>query len=138
MRRFVVLAVFLLALAPAFATAQAAGDKGSVQRSWISRTSGGDAEKSFSAKGIKRLYANFVWKVPAKAGQTLKIEWHDPSGALSAVWTSKTLKSDKQNTRLYAWVGRNVVKGKGKIGTWHALLLVGGKRIGTSKFHIGK
>lgn len=135
MRHLVVLAVFLLALAPAFGTAQAAGSKGSVKQSWISRTSGGDAEKSFSAKGVKRLYANFVWKVPATAGQSLKIEWHDPSGTLRAVWTSKTLKTDKENTRLYAWVGRKVVK---KTGTWKALLLVGGKRIGTSKFHIVK
>jgi hypothetical protein len=136
MRRFVVLAVFLLALAPAFGTAQAAGSKGTVKKSWISRTSGGSAEKSFSAKGVKRLYANFVWKVPAKAGQALKIEWHDPSGTLSAVWTSKTLKTDKEDTRLYAWVGPKVFKGKA--GTWHAWLLVGGKRIGASKFRIVK
>jgi hypothetical protein len=136
MRRIVMLAVFVVALVPAFSAAQAAGDKGTVQRSWISRTSGGEAEKSFSVKGVKKLYANFVWKVPAKAGLPLQIEWRDPAGVLRAVWKDKTLKSDKQGTRLYAWVGSGVVKGK--VGTWHAVLAVDGKRIGTSKFHIIK
>jgi hypothetical protein len=136
MRRMVMLAVLVLALVPAFTAAQAAGDRGSVQRSWISRTSGGNAEKSFSAKAVKKLYANFVWKVPAKAGQALSIEWHDPAGVLRAVWRDKTLKSDKQGTRLFAWVGSGVVKGK--VGTWHAVLTVDGKRIGASKFHIVK
>ena len=84
MRRFVVLTICLLALVPVFSAAQAAGNKGSVQKSWVSRSSGGAREKSFSVKGVKKLYANFIWKVPASPGQELAIEWHDPSGALSA------------------------------------------------------
>ena len=80
MRRLALLTVCLLALLPAFSVAQAAGDKGSVSKSWVSRTSGGASEKSFSATAVKKLYANFVWKVPAKPGQDLTIEWRDPAG----------------------------------------------------------
>src|SRR4051794_29428631 len=105
MRRLVVLAVFLLALVPAFSVAHAAGGKGTVSRSWISTSSGGRSVKTFSVAKTKRLYANFVWKTPAKAGQVLKIEWRDPSNALRAVWTDKTIKADKKGTRLYAWIG---------------------------------
>ena len=35
--------------------------KGSVERSWISRTNGGKSETAFSASKVKRLYANFTW-----------------------------------------------------------------------------
>jgi hypothetical protein len=136
MRRLAVLVVCLLALVPAFSAAQAAGNKGSVSKSWVSRTSGGTREKSFSAASVRKLYANFVWKVPASPGQELAIEWHDPSGTLSARWHDKTIKSDKEGTRLYAWVGPKVVKGK--IGTWRAVLIGGGKTVSTSKFAITK
>lgn len=136
MRRLAVLTVCLLALVPAFGVAQAAGNKGSVSKSWISRTSGGASEKSFSSAAVKKLYANFVWKVPAKPGQDLSIEWHDPNGALRAVWKNKTIKSDKAGTRLYAWILSGLVKGKP--GSWSAVLTVGGTRIGMKKFHVVK
>jgi hypothetical protein len=136
MRRFAVLLVCVLAVVPAFSVAQAAGSKGSVSKSWVSRTSGGAREKSFSAAGVKKLYANFVWKKPATPGQELAIEWKDPSGTLQARWHDKTIKSDKEGTRLYAWVGPKVVKGK--VGTWRAVLVVGGKTVSTSKFAITK
>jgi hypothetical protein len=136
MRRLVVLMVCLLALVPAFVTAQAAGSKGTVSKSWISRTSGGASENSFSATAVKKLYANFVWKAPAKAGQDLTIEWRDPAGVLRAVWKDKTITSDKKGTRLYAWIGSGVVKGK--LGAWSAVLTVGGTRISMKKFHVVK
>jgi hypothetical protein len=136
MRRLVVLTICLLALAPALGTAQAAGGKGTVSKSWISRTSGGASENSFSATAVKKLYANFVWKAPAKAGQDLAIEWRDPAGVVRAVWKDKTIKTDKTGTRLYAWVGSGVVKGK--VGTWSADLTVGGIRISMKKFHVLK
>jgi hypothetical protein len=136
MRRLVVLTVCLLALVPAFSAAQAAGDKGSISKSWVSRTSGGSSEKSFSATAVKKLYANFVWKQPAKPGQDLSIEWRDPAGVLRAVWKNKTIKSDKKGTRLYAWIGAGVVKGKP--GSWSAVLTVAGTRIGMKKFHVVK
>jgi hypothetical protein len=136
MRRFAVLIICVLALVPAFSVAQAAGDKGSVSRSWVSRTSGGASEKSFSATAVKKLYANFVWKIPAKPGQHLTIEWRDPANVVRAVWNNKTIKTDKKGTRLYAWIGNGVVKGK--FGSWSAVLTVGGTRIGMKKFHIVK
>ena len=136
MRRFVVLSICLLALVPVFSAAQAAGNKGSISKSWVSRSSGGAREKTFSAKGVKKLYANFVWKVPAKPGQDLSIEWRDPAGVLRAVWKNKTIKTDKKGTRLYAWIGSGVVKGK--LGSWSAVLTVAGTRIGMKKFHVVK
>jgi hypothetical protein len=132
MRRLAVLTVCLLVLVPAFDVASAAGGKGVVQKSWISRSSGGKPEKSFKVAEVKRLYANFVWKTPAAAGQVLRIEWRDPDNALRAVWKDKTIKDDKKGTRLFAWVGPGVVKTK--LGSWSALLIVGGKRVGTHKF----
>jgi len=134
MRRLAVLAVCLLALVPAFSVAQAAGGKGTVSRSWISTTSGGTSEKSFSVAKTKRLYANFVWKTPATAGQVLKIEWRDPAGALRAVWTDKTIKADKKGTRLFAWIGTGVVKTQP--GSWNAVLTVGGTKISAHKFRV--
>ena len=134
MRRLAVLTVCLLALVPAFNAAQAAGDKGSISKSWVSRTSGGSSEKSFSSAAVKKLYANFVWKVPAKPGQPLTIEWRDPGGVLRAVWKNKTIGTDKKGTRLYAWIGSGVVKGKP--GSWSAVLTVAGTRIGMQKFHV--
>jgi hypothetical protein len=136
MRRLLVLTVCLLALVPAFSVAQAAGDKGSVSKSWVSLTSGGASEKSISAAAAKKLYANFIWKVPAKAGQDLTIEWRDPANVLRAVWKNRTIKTDKKGTRLYAWIGSGVVKGKP--GSWSAVLTVGGTRIGMKKFHVVK
>ena len=53
---------------------------------------------------------------------------------LSAVWRNKTIKSDKEGTRLYAWVKATVVKGK--TGTWRTVLIVGGKQIGASTFRV--
>lgn len=136
MRRLAVLTVCLLALVPAFSAAQGADGQGSVSKSWVSRTSGGVSETSFSVASIKKLYANFVWKVPAAPGQKLRIEWRDPSGTLRAVWNNKTIKSDKRGTRLYAWVGADVVKGKP--GTWSTVLTVAGTRISRRTFHIVK
>jgi hypothetical protein len=136
MRRLAVLTVCLLALVPAFSVAQAAGDKGSVSKSWVSVSSGGQSEKSFSAAAVKKLYANFVWKVPAKPGQNLTIEWRDPDGVLRAVWKNKTIGTDKKGTRLYAWIGSGVVKGK--LGSWSAVLTVAGTRIGMKKFRVIK
>jgi hypothetical protein len=134
MRRFAVLTVCLLAFVPAIDSALAADGKGAVSRSWISTTSGGTSAGSFSAAKVKRLYANFVWKTPATAGQVLRIEWHDPAGALRAVWKDKTIKDDQRGTRLYAWIGSGVVKGT--LGSWSAVLTVGGKQISKHKFRI--
>jgi hypothetical protein len=134
MRRLVVLSICLLALMPAFDAAQAAGSQGTVSKTWVSRTNGGVRETKFSASAVKKLYANFVWKVPAAPGQKLRIEWRDPNGVLSAVWRNKTIKSDKEGTRLYAWVKSTVVKGK--FGTWRTVLIVGGKQIGASTFRV--
>jgi hypothetical protein len=136
MRRLAVLSICLLALVPAFSVAQAAGDKGTVSKSWVSRTSGGASETKFSATGVKKLYANFVWKTPAKAGQKLRIEWRDPGGTLRAVWNNTTITTDKKGTRLYAWVGSAVVKGK--LGTWSAVLTVGGTPLSRRTFHVVK
>ncbi len=136
MRRLAVLAVCLLALVPALNAAQAAGSQGTVSKTWVSRTNGGAREGKFSASAVKKLYANFVWKVPAAPGQKLRIEWRDPGGTLQAVWRNTTIKSDKEGTRLYAWVKSSVVKDK--TGTWRALLIVGGKKIGTTAFQIVK
>ena len=133
MRRLAILSVCLLALVPAF-DAAAATSKGSVERSWISTTSGGASSKQFSAGKVKRLYANFTWKTPATPGQDLAIEWHDPAGALRARWKDKTIKADKKGTRLYAWIASGVVKGKA--GSWKAVLTVGGKPISTSRFRV--
>jgi hypothetical protein len=134
MRRLTLLIACLLAFATAASTAAAATSKGSVDKTWISTTSGGKTATTFKASAVKRLYANFTWKVPAKAGQVLRIEWHDPSGTLRAVWKDKTIKGDKKGTRLYAWIGNGVVKTS--VGGWKAVLTVGGKPIGTAKFRI--
>jgi hypothetical protein len=134
MSRLALLTVCLFALVPAFAVASAASGKGAVQKSWISTTSGGKSQPTFKASGVKRLYANFVWKTPAKAGQVLKIEWHDPTGALRAVWKDKTVRDDKKGTRLYAWVGSGVVKSQ--LGSWSAVLIVGNTQISKHKFKI--
>ena len=134
MRRLTLLSVCLFALLIAAGSAGAATGKGSVDKTWISTTSGGKTATSFKVSTVKRLYANFTWKVPAAAGQVLRIEWHDPSGTLRAVWKDKTIKGDKKGTRLYAWIGNGVVKGS--LGGWKAILVVGGKPIGTAKFRI--
>ncbi|MDX6620691.1 MAG: hypothetical protein QOK36_3077 [Gaiellales bacterium] len=134
MRRMTLLIACLAALAVASGSAGAATNKGSVERTWISTTSGGKTATKFRAASVKRLYANFTWKVPASAGQELRIEWHDPSGSLRALWKDKTIKGDKKGTRLYAWIGSGLVKGA--LGGWRAVLLVGGKPIGTAKFRI--
>ena len=133
MRSLALLSVCLLALLVP-ASALAAGPKGTVSKSWVSTTSGGNSQASFSSGKIKRLYANFVWKTPAKAGQVLKIEWHDSAGALRAVWKDKTIKDDKKGTRLFAWIGQGVVKGKA--GAWTAVLTVGGSPISKAKFRV--
>jgi hypothetical protein len=134
MRRLTLLTICLFALVTASGVAMAAGNKGVVQKSWISTVSGGPQGKSFHVATVKRLYANFVWKKPAAAGQVLRIEWHDPGGTLRAVWNDKTIKGDKKGTRLYAWIGPAVVKGK--LGGWTAVLTVGSTRIGQAKFRI--
>jgi hypothetical protein len=134
MRRLTPLIACLLVLSIAVPAAGAATSKGSVAKTWISTTSGGKTATKFKASAVKRLYANFTWKVPAAAGQVLRIEWHDPSGALRAVWKDKTIKGDKKGTRLYAWIGNGVVKTS--LGGWKAILTVGGKPIGTAKFRI--
>jgi hypothetical protein len=134
MRRLALLIVCLFVLVPAFEVASAAGGKGTVASSYVSRTSGGKHETSFKSAGVKKLYANFVWKTPAAAGQVLRIEWRDPAATLRAVWEDKTIKDDKKGTRLFAWIGPGIVKGK--LGSWTAVLLVGGKRISTTKFKI--
>jgi hypothetical protein len=136
MRRLTSLVICLVALLAAVgvAGATAAGSKGTIKKSWISTTSGGPAAAKFKVATVKRLYANFVWKKPAVAGQVLRIEWHDPSGTLRAVWNDKTIKGDKEDTRLYAWIGPGVVKGK--LGGWTAVLTVGSTRIGQAKFRI--
>jgi hypothetical protein len=134
MRRLALLTIGLLTLVPAFDSALAAVGSGKVEKSWISTTSGGDSKDSFSSSKVKRLYANFVWKTPAKVGQVLTIEWRDPDGTLRARWKDKTVKDDKKGTRLYAWIGQGVVKGK--TGAWSAVLTVGGSRIGQRKFRI--
>ena len=113
MRRLAILSVCLLALVPAF-DAAAATSKGTVERSWISTTSGGASGKQFSAGKVKRLYANFTWKTPATPGQDLAIEWHDPAGALRARWKDKTIKADKKGTRLYAWIALRRRQGQGR------------------------
>jgi hypothetical protein len=134
MRRLTLLTICLFALVTASGVAMAAGNKGVVEKSWISTASGGPQAKSFHVATVKRLYANFVWKTPAAAGQVLRIEWHDPGGTLRAVWNDKTIKDDKKGTRLYAWIGPAVVKGK--LGGWTAVLTVGSTRIGQAKFRI--
>jgi hypothetical protein len=134
MRRLTLLIACILAFSIAVPAAGAATSKGSIAKTWISRTSGGKTEKTFKASGVKRLYANFTWKVPAAAGQVLRIEWHDPSGTLRAVWKDKTIAKDKKGTRLYAWIGNALVKTS--LGGWRAVLTVGGKPIGTAKFRI--
>ncbi len=134
MRRVVLAIACLFVITPTLAVAQAATSKGVVAKSWISTTSGGVAATTFSAGKTKRLYANFTWKTPAKAGQKLAIEWHDPSGVMRAVWSSKTLSADKKGTRLFAWVGNGVVNGK--LGSWTAVLTVGTTRVGTAKFRV--
>jgi hypothetical protein len=134
MRRLTVLTVCLFALVIASGSAAAATRKGSIDKTWISTTSGGKPATTFKVSAVKRLYANFTWKVPASAGQVLRIEWHDPTGSLRAVWKDKTINGDKKGTRLYAWIGNAVVKGS--LGGWKAVLVVGGKPIGTAKFRI--
>jgi hypothetical protein len=134
MRRFSLLSACLLALAVGAVAVQAAGSKGTVSRSWISTTSGGASVKAFSATKGKRLYANFVWKTPATPGQVLRIEWRDPAGTLRAVWRNKTIKNDKKGTRLFAWIGGGLVKGK--LGTWNAVLTVGGTPISSHHFQV--
>ena len=134
MRSLAVLAICLIALVPAFDAAGAAGGKGTISKSWISKTSGGTSEKAFSAAKVKRLYANFVWKQPATPGQVLRIEWRDPDGALRAVWRNRTIKEDKKDTRLFAWIGVGVVKGKP--GSWSAVLTVGGTKISAHRFRV--
>ncbi len=134
MRRLAVFAICLLMLVPALDAAQAAGGKGSVSKSWVSESSGGAKATTFSVAKVKRLYANFVWKTPATPGQKLRIEWHDSTGTLRAVWDNKTIAGDKKDTRLYAWIGAGVVKSK--LGKWSAVLTVGGTRISTAKFRV--
>jgi hypothetical protein len=134
MRRFAVLVICLLVLVPTLASAQAAGGKGSVSKSWISTTSGGAKATTFSVKKVQRLYANFVWKSPAAPGQKLRIEWRDPAGVLRAVWNNKTIAGDKKDTRLYAWIGSGVVKAKP--GSWKAVLTVAGTKISVAKFSV--
>ena len=134
MRRLVVLTVCLLALVPAFHTAGAAESKGSIARSWISTSSGGPSANQFSVAKVKRLYANFTWKKPATTGQVLTIEWRDPAGQLRARWKDKTIAEDKAGTRLFAWVGSGLVKGK--LGSWRAVLSVGNKPISSHRFRV--
>jgi hypothetical protein len=134
MRRLALLTICLLALVPALTAAQAAGGKGTISKSWISTTSGGTKVTSLSAAKVKRLYANFVWKVPATPGQKLRIEWRDPTNVLKAVWNNKTIAGDKKDTRLYAWIGPSVVKSKP--GAWKAVLTVGGTKISTARFSV--
>ena len=134
MRLLALLTVCLVVLVPSLGVASAAGNQGVVDKSWISTTSGGASAKKFKAASVKKLYANFTWKTPAKAGQVLAIEWHDPAGTLRARWKDKTIKDDKKGTRLFAWVGPGVVKGHP--GSWTAVLTVGGKKVSQSKFTI--
>jgi hypothetical protein len=100
------------------------GGKGAVQRAWTSETSGGPAVPSVNPESGGRIYVNFVWKTPPRAGQALRIGWRDPSGAIRAVWRDRSIASDKKGTRVIAWIP--AAQTKASPGTWQAILTVGG------------
>ena len=135
MRRLAMLSVCLLALVPAFDAAGAADQQGH-RRALLDLDDLGRQPRPSSSRSakVKRLYANFTWKTPGRPVRTCAIEWHDPAGALRARWKDKTIKADKKGTRLFAWIGSGVVKGK--LGSWKAVLTVGGKPISTHRFRV--
>ena len=134
MRRLAILSVCLLALVPAF-DAAAATSKGTVERSWISTTSGGASAQAVLGRARSSACTRTSpGRRPRRPVRILAIEWHDPAGALRARWKDKTIKADKKGTRLYAWIASGVVKGKA--GSWKAVLTVGGKPISTSRFRV--
>ena len=57
--------------------------------------------------------------------------------AARALDRTRRIKADKKGTRLFAWVGAGVVKGKpGHVDA--RVLIVGGKTVSTSKFSVVK
>jgi hypothetical protein len=105
--------------------------KGVVGRSWISVTSGGAAVTSVNPRSVQRVYVNFVWRTPPRVDQAVRIGWKDPSGAIRAVWTNRTVASDKKGTRLFTWIRGSRLK---QSGTWQAILTVGGVTRSVSSF----
>ena len=132
MRRLLLFVVLLALLTVAnVADAGTQGGKGVVQRSWISVTSGGAVVTSVNPRSVQRVYVILSGarrlepvRQCASGGRT--------SGNIRAVWTNRTLASDKRGTRLFAWIGRSQLKQSS--GTWQAILTVGGVTRSVSSF----
>jgi hypothetical protein len=126
MRRLLILIAISTFLAVAdVASGAGEGGRGVVQRSWASKTSGGAAVTSLDPASARRIYANFVWRTPPNVNQALRIGWKDPTGVIRAVWTARTVASDKKGTRIFAWIGASVLKAQ-SAGRWQVILTVGG------------
>jgi hypothetical protein len=120
-------------LVPASLAPAAGPSAGTISRGWMSARQHGAAFTIVPA-GTKTLIANFVWKTPPSPGQALAISWVGPNGQRRAVWTNRTLKSDRPGTRLWTSIGRNVFSSAS--GTWRVKLLVGKKVRGTLTFQV--
>jgi hypothetical protein len=117
--------VFACVLLGLVSVAVASAESGAiVQKSWVSQGAGAPAVTVVKPGSVTRVYANFVWAKAPKPGQALSIQWIDPSGAVQAVWTNKTLVTDRKGDRLFTWIGAGVLVPEP--GIWKAQLSVGG------------
>jgi hypothetical protein len=107
-----------------------------VQKSWVSQGSGTPPVKLVEPGAVTRVYANFVWAKAPTAGQKLRIRWIDPSGAVRAVWSGRTLTTDRTGDRLYSWIDPAVLATAP--GVWKAALAVGGIVRGTRDFAVAQ
>jgi hypothetical protein len=127
--------VFACVLLGLVTVASAAAESGVVvQKSWVSSGSGTPAVTVVKPGVVTRVYANFVWARAPKPGQGLRIQWIDPNGDVQAVWSGKTLSTDRRGDRLFSWIGAGVLAPKP--GLWQATLSVGGVVRSTRAFRV--
>lgn len=134
MRRTLSLA-FACVLLGLVTVASVAAESGAVvQKSWVSRGSGTPAVTVVKPGSVTRLYANFVWARAPRPGQGLRIQWIDPDGDVQAVWSGKTLATDRKGDRLFSWIGAGVLAPKP--GAWKATLSIAGVVRSTRAFSV--
>jgi hypothetical protein len=137
MRRALIACLASLALAGMAADAAAAPAKtplkGRVAGSWVSIRAGGKAVRRVPA-GAAAVYANFTWARVPTPGQTLTISFITPTGRVAALWTSRTIRSDRPGTRLWTRMAHSVYGSTP--GRWRAVLRVSGVPRGNAAFSV--
>jgi hypothetical protein len=106
---------------------------GTVARSWASAARNAPPRTVFHVAAT-HIIANFVWKRVPTPGQKLLITWRRPDHTKAAVWTNRTIATDRPGTRLYAMLTHALFANTP--GRWLAVLSVGGRPRGTVQIRI--